>query len=459
MANNLAPDFKKRFFDADGNPLALGKLYTYQATTLTPQVTYQDSTTGAPNANPIILDADGYCNVWLDTSLSYKFILADSADNPIYTVDNIIGLVTNNAIPTTALQDLCVTTAKIADDSVTSAKLSDSASVDADRAVSTNHIKDAVITQAKMALSSTSAVDVKNFGFTASVGSNALTLTLKSAAGATPSATDPVSISFRDSTATVGTPVKRTATAATSIVVPSGATLGHVAAVDHYVWLYAIDNAGTIELAVSGVTPFEDNSIQSTTVIDTSSDSGTVMYSTTARSNVPVRLIGRILIQEATAGTWATAPTQLVLNPVPKKNETDWTTFTISTASTQGFGTVSVATGWVRRNGPNKEYTGIFTSTTPTGVEARINLDGSTSADSTRLTGSTNLCGYATISNSLAAAHTVLIESSKTYFTIGTQSATNGGSVKRLGNEVITTGNIFHFYASVPIQGYSTFGP
>jgi hypothetical protein len=38
-------------------------------------------------------------------------------------------------------------------------------------------------------------------------------------------------------------------------------------------------------------------------------DSATVVYSTTARSNVPYRVVGFIDITETTPGTWATSPT------------------------------------------------------------------------------------------------------------------------------------------------------
>jgi hypothetical protein len=43
------------------------------------------------------------------------------------------------------------------------------------------------------------------------------------------------------------------------------------------------------------------------------------MYSTTARTGVPIKLIGRIKITEATAGTWATSPTELSIYPVNSK--------------------------------------------------------------------------------------------------------------------------------------------
>jgi hypothetical protein len=147
---NLLPVIRQRYLDANGNPLAGGKLYSYQAGTTTPQATYTDSGGLTANTNPVVLDANGEANVWVDPSLSYKFVLKNSLDVTQWTVDNVIGLLTNDSVGTNSLQDLSVTTGKIADDAVTSAKLRDDASTDGNRAVTTNHIRDLNITTAKI---------------------------------------------------------------------------------------------------------------------------------------------------------------------------------------------------------------------------------------------------------------------------------------------------------------------
>lgn len=84
----LTPSAKQQFFDANGNPLAGGKLYTYAAGTTTPLATYTDSSGGTPNTNPVILDSRGEAGVWLGSS-AYKLKLTTSADVEIWTVDNI----------------------------------------------------------------------------------------------------------------------------------------------------------------------------------------------------------------------------------------------------------------------------------------------------------------------------------------------------------------------------------
>lgn len=135
---------------------------------------------------------------------------------------------------------------------------------------------------------------------TASVGSSALTVTL-----------NPTNLEFRSATLTSGTVNMRTVAAAISVVVPSTATLGTVNAVQALLAVLAIDNAGTVELAVvnlAGGFNISEAGLISTTTIGTGSDSASVAYSTTGRSNVPYRVVGFLESTQATAGTWATDP-------------------------------------------------------------------------------------------------------------------------------------------------------
>lgn len=85
----LAPEPKAQFFDANGNPLVGGKVYTYAAGTSTPLATFTDANALTQNTNPVILDARGECNLWFATATSYKVVLKDASDNLIWTVDNI----------------------------------------------------------------------------------------------------------------------------------------------------------------------------------------------------------------------------------------------------------------------------------------------------------------------------------------------------------------------------------
>lgn len=160
----------------------------------------------------------------------------------------------------------------------------------------------------KAFLFSSSSQENTNISLSTSVASNALTIALKTKAGTDASATDPITVGFRNSTLTDGTYNTREITAALSLVISSGSTLGHVNAVASPIYVYLIDNAGTPELAVS-TTLFDTGGVV-TTVAEGgagAADSLSVMYSTTARSSVPFRYIGKLLSTQTTAGTWAAA--------------------------------------------------------------------------------------------------------------------------------------------------------
>lgn len=147
-----------------------------------------------------------------------------------------------------------------------------------------------------------------NVGLAASASAGALTASLKQNDGSTdPTAAAPAIIPFRSATATSGALNNREATASTSLIIPSGATLGYASGSDTYAHVYAIDNAGTPELAVIGYRKYDDDEIVSTTAISDAADDGGTLYSTSARSNVPCRYLGYVRIDAMiTAGTWTT---------------------------------------------------------------------------------------------------------------------------------------------------------
>ena len=141
------------------------------------------------------------------------------------------------------------------------------------------------------------------FPITASVASSALTVTL-----------NPCALDFRSATLTSGTVNTRAVSAAISAVVPSTATLGTVSATQSRIVVLAIDNAGTVELAVvniAGGNNLDETTLISTTALSATSDSNNVIYSTTARTSVPFRVVGYVESTQATAGTWATAPSTI----------------------------------------------------------------------------------------------------------------------------------------------------
>lgn len=85
----LSPNPKQQFFDANGQPLVGGKVYTYAAGTSSVVTTYQDASGNVANTNPIILDSRGMCNIWLLDTVNYKYVVKDANDVLIFTTDNI----------------------------------------------------------------------------------------------------------------------------------------------------------------------------------------------------------------------------------------------------------------------------------------------------------------------------------------------------------------------------------
>ena len=96
MAVNLSPIGNGfQFFTILGQPLAGGKIYTYQAGSSTPLATYTDNTGATANANPIVLGTDGRpaTEIWLTYGYNYKFVLKDANDTTIQTYDNLYGII------------------------------------------------------------------------------------------------------------------------------------------------------------------------------------------------------------------------------------------------------------------------------------------------------------------------------------------------------------------------------
>jgi len=163
--------------------------------------------------------------------------------------------------------------------------------------------------QSILDLSGNAAALIENAGFDSSVAASALTIDLKVADGTTdPTSGNLVKIAFRNLVAANGAYNIRTVSSARTIVIPSGATLGHVDATDGFIYLYALNNAGVVELAVSSALKDESSRITTVAIDATSDDDG--IYSTAARTDVPFRMLARFKSNQTTAGTWAATMAQ-----------------------------------------------------------------------------------------------------------------------------------------------------
>lgn len=139
----------------------------------------------------------------------------------------------------------------------------------------------------------------------ASVAANAMTITIQ-----------PQALDFRSATLGSGTLTRVRNAAAVTTVISSGSTGGTTNAVQSRIAVLALNNAGTIEAAwcnMAGASALSEEGLI-TTVAEGgagAADSATTVYSTTARTNVAFRVLGYIESTQATAGTWATAPSKI----------------------------------------------------------------------------------------------------------------------------------------------------
>lgn len=175
------------------------------------------------------------------------------------------------------------------------------------------------------ATASNNSYEITNLGISTSVASNALTINITQADGSTApsSGTGAVYVALRPTTVTSGAYNRRSLTSALSLVVPSGATIGIADATLTPVYVYVIDfSSGTLELGVSRLL-HDETKTYSTQSISSASDTNSQIFTTVGRSDVPIRLVGRLMINLTTAGTYNVGPTQVAVvstapfNPEP----------------------------------------------------------------------------------------------------------------------------------------------
>lgn len=183
----------------------------------------------------------------------------------------------------------------------------------------------------------------------ATVAANALTFTLRTTSGGTPSTTSPVFVAHRSTTG--GTPniIIRKITTGTTFTIPAGEALGTSNGVPARLWFGLVDDAGTARIGVinclkvvgggaTTVTPIRDDMLVATSTV-AGSTSGFI-YTGANLAGVSFRVAGYIEITEAAAGTWATAPSRIqhwapgMKLPGDIAQVTSFTTGTVATGTT-----------------------------------------------------------------------------------------------------------------------------
>lgn len=308
----------------------------------------------------------------------------------------------------------------------------------------------------------TSPDQIVNCSFTATVGANALTVALKDAAGSDPSATSPCMVGFRNATLTTGTYSLVSATAATSVVAADTKTLGCTATVACTIAVYLINNAGTIEIGLINGAVLDEAIVNTSTAISAGTALQT-LYSTTARANVAVRLIGRFVITIAASNHWSNAATSLSNTPLPPV-VSDW----FACTPTGTWITNTTYTAFCKRIGDTLFMNGKVTlAGAPTAGALTITLPNSYNIDTAKINVITLVSpiGWAKIVDQntnnyrgdpiWVAATTFTIR----YDTLNVTTIVTNTTVT--DTAPITFGNLdwIEYHIELPIVGWTGFGP
>ena len=155
-----------------------------------------------------------------------------------------------------------------------------------------------------------------------SVAANALTIAIKNIAGTDPSAANPVKVVFRNVTAGTGDYTVITLTAAASLVISSGSTMGFATALAGRLWVVGFNDGGTFRLGAVNclntisssifVMPLQDGIASSTAEGGAgAADSAHIIYTGTAVTSKAMRVLGYLEWSDGltTPGTWDAVPT------------------------------------------------------------------------------------------------------------------------------------------------------
>ena len=149
-----------------------------------------------------------------------------------------------------------------------------------------------------------------------SVSGSALIITMLGADGNSLSASNALFARMPQGNPLDGTVAVRKHTSTLTMTVSHGSTLGTANGATTPLYVYLLDNAGTLELAISA-TYYGQQSVRSTTAEGGAggADSFTTIYSTTARTSVPIVPILRWDCAQTSAGVWLSVTGEKQLAP------------------------------------------------------------------------------------------------------------------------------------------------
>jgi hypothetical protein len=162
-----------------------------------------------------------------------------------------------------------------------------------------------------------------NLQLEASVGSNQLTISVVGTNGSVPSASNPVSIPFRNATIATGNVVPETVQAALNFTINSGSTMGVANNNQPFrLWVVAFNNAGTVCLGavncstLTQVFPLNEDALQSSQAGTGGGSTAGLFYANVASlTSLPIRILGYLEWSAGLTGTgvWNAIPTKIQL--------------------------------------------------------------------------------------------------------------------------------------------------
>lgn len=390
--------FRPPFFQPDsinGVPLAGALLYFYAAGTTTPITVYQDSGLITPHASPVVADASGIFPAIYVNTTTYKIVLQTSAGVTVKTYDNINATSSSNTVldGTFTIQNTSDQTKQAVFNAgnITTGTIRTFSFPDATGTLA--------LTSNITAINTASNDPFINFAIgVPSVAASALTVPFNGVDTSAFSATNIGYVNFRSATAGSGAIAQLTLSSAQSLVVPSGASLGSPNAIATTYALAAFNNAGSIIYGIINplTLPLVDG-IASTTLLSGTSTSAGVWYTTSALTSKAYTIIGYFTATEATAGTWATAPSAVQVATAP--------------AVSNNFSRIVLGTPTASTSGTSIDFTGIAAAIAGGARRVVVNLRGVTTSAGSELilqigdSGGVETSGYTGTSGRIASGN------------------------------------------------------
>lgn len=170
------------------------------------------------------------------------------------------------------------------------------------------------------------------------VNANQIECKLRNYSGGSHSSSSHGWLRFRSETANSGASQYHIMSGTQNVyVLPSGSTLGCHDGIECEIHIYASLNSGTAQLCYynpdRGGMTLDEGKLYSSTTMSGSANNAKTLYCATGTTNKAIRYVGRILTTQATAGTYASALTEVASIPFRKKEvEVGWKKYTITDA-------------------------------------------------------------------------------------------------------------------------------